>query len=245
MISVVCPFAEPGMERQMSARTAAATSVGGLCAVVVGLIPNVLLAVYMLQVVGEVEKYDTCLAPYQKHDFDAEVGPLAGDLNPNGGNPSYGEAGEELVNEEWTELVHYLKLYASFQLFTSAAMALIFVGMVGVLVCEMDVCGCLTLLGGCGACCMAIPSLVIMVRFLLLLLPIPLASALCAANHDSISRRIFLTDRVWQVLLLVQWTAVSDACNGNYVYEKESTYAHTPATHQRLPGRSLRDCLCL
>ena len=72
------------MQRQMSTRTAAALSVGGLCAVTVALIPNVCLAVYMLNVAKQVEDSPTCLAPYQmEYSFDGTVpgSPLSGSVS--------------------------------------------------------------------------------------------------------------------------------------------------------------------
>ena len=69
----------------------------------------------------------------------------------------------EEVNEDWRLLVQYLELYAKFQLVQTGSLVVLLIGGVFMLACEIEECACLALLGGCGACCMAVPSVVVMV----------------------------------------------------------------------------------
>jgi hypothetical protein len=148
----------------MSARTeAAVASVGGLCVVACTSIPNVCYAVYMLMVANSVEQSSTCLAPYQmEYSFNGTV--PAGDRNPSSGGPTYESIGAvAVIDHDWMQLVHHLKLYAKFQLILAGSIMTVFIGGVGMLACEIEACLGLTMLGLLGWCCMGFPSLVVMV----------------------------------------------------------------------------------
>ena len=114
-----------------------------------------------------------------------------------------------------------LQLYGTFQLIQAVLAVSVACGMVGVLAGQL-LCGCVVALAGVGACCMLIPHLVVLVS--------PLCMQLVTLGHSDCSTRP--RDRLTplpppapscergQVLLLVSWSEVGDACDGNKPYEK-------------------------
>ena len=92
----------------------------------------------------------------------------------------------EEVNEDWRLLVQYLELYAKFQLVQTGSLVVLLIGGVFMLACEIEECACLALLGGCGAICMGVPSVVAMVSAPLL------RHAVCRAPSRVVSHGLTL-----------------------------------------------------
>ena len=69
----------------------------------------------------------------------------------------------EEINEDWTLLIQYLKLYAKLQAVQTASLLALLIGLISMYACEIEECACIAVLGSCGLCIMGIPTVVVMV----------------------------------------------------------------------------------
>ena len=103
----------------MSAAAAAARRQA--CATVCASIPGVLLAIYMLDVYGEVSDLPSCLAPYQVPErltvdtgsWNESASEMASEMMVSemaSGGPTFTESEAEQVDANWRDLLHDLEV---------------------------------------------------------------------------------------------------------------------------------------
>jgi hypothetical protein len=100
---------------------AVAASSGKACATVCASIPGVLLAIYMLDVYGEVSDLPSCLAPYQVPErltvdtgsWNELASEMASEMMVSemaSGGPTFTESEAEQVDANWRDLLHDLEV---------------------------------------------------------------------------------------------------------------------------------------